>query len=232
MRSLIALLALPLASAFLPNLRDVRRGPPPALGLHYWNQINRRGGPCRLSNEEEIRIFEGEMRYELLEANRAGEMTDEQVAKGLERLDEQVVKLKQRRGVSDGGGSGKDSGMHVARLVGEHATWRWRQKEDELIVTVSLPPDTRGRDLQVDISRQSLCVTLPSGDEVLRGDFERPVRATETSWLVDDEQSGRVLQIVIPKTRPDRERTADGSFTESEPSMWGSIFKSEDTAAP
>lgn len=80
----------------------------------------------------------------------------------------------------------------------EQATlpYKWTQTLEEVDVTVSLPPGTRGRDLIVDIKLTSLKVALKGKEPLFEGTLYKPIHLDDSTWSISDS----LLEIHLDKS--------------------------------
>lgn len=84
----------------------------------------------------------------------------------------------------------------------------WSQTDDEVEVTLPLPPGTRAKDISCRVMPTSLRVAVLKEDErrmLVQGALLRKVRSDDSSWTIEASPSNdalRVLRLVLPKVVP------------------------------
>ncbi len=78
--------------------------------------------------------------------------------------------------------------------------YSWTQTLGDLVLSVPVPPGTKGRGCAVDIGRASISVGLAGAPPLLAGELWAPVQAEECFWNVD----GRALEVTLQKVRGQR----------------------------
>ncbi|KAJ3023946.1 hypothetical protein HKX48_009154 [Thoreauomyces humboldtii] len=64
--------------------------------------------------------------------------------------------------------------------------YAWRQTLQDVAVTIAVPKGTRGRDLAVSLTRTSISVAIKGQEPIVAGDFPSPVKASSSTWLLDN----------------------------------------------
>ncbi|KAK9378292.1 HSP20-like chaperone [Kockiozyma suomiensis] len=74
------------------------------------------------------------------------------------------------------------------KLEQDSLPYKWSQVLEELTVIVPVPPGTRSRDLQVQITRSKLFVALKSSlsAPIINDDFYKDVKVDDSTWTLDD----------------------------------------------
>ncbi|KAK9844019.1 hypothetical protein WJX81_002051 [Elliptochloris bilobata] len=73
--------------------------------------------------------------------------------------------------------------------------YSWVQTLGDVVVSVPVPPGTKGRQCAVDIKKGSLSVGVAGAPPLLAGELWAPVQAEECFWNVD----GRALEVTLQK---------------------------------
>lgn len=70
----------------------------------------------------------------------------------------------------------------------EQATlpYKWRQELGELDVTLEVPKGTRGKDLEVKISKTTLKVGLKGKEPIMEGELCKEIKPDESTWTIED----------------------------------------------
>ena len=78
--------------------------------------------------------------------------------------------------------------------------YSWVQTLGDVVVSVPVPPGTKGRACAVDIKKKAISAGLAGAPPLLAGELWAPVQAEECFWNVD----GRTLEITLQKARVPR----------------------------
>jgi len=100
---------------------------------------------------------------------------------------------------------------HMPRCLSAHAEpnagngadlerYSWVQTLGDVVVSVPVPPGTKGRACAVDIKKKAISAGLAGAPPLLAGELWAPVQAEECFWNVD----GRTLEITLQKARVPR----------------------------
>lgn len=68
---------------------------------------------------------------------------------------------------------------------GNHEKYSWTQQLSELEIEIPFPPETKSRDVVVDIQKNSLKVGLKNQEPILQGELFNEVKPAECSWTID-----------------------------------------------
>eukprot|EP01116_Phalansterium_solitarium_P019710 TRINITY_DN560_c0_g4_i1.p1 TRINITY_DN560_c0_g4~~TRINITY_DN560_c0_g4_i1.p1 ORF type:complete len:335 (+),score=151.00 TRINITY_DN560_c0_g4_i1:638-1642(+) len=77
--------------------------------------------------------------------------------------------------------------------------YSWTQTLGELEVRVTLPPGTRGRDLDVVFASEHMKVGLKGKPVLVSGNLHKKLKADETLWNVEDNKGEKVLVVTLTK---------------------------------
>ena len=82
-----------------------------------------------------------------------------------------------------------------------HDRYRWTQSLDTLMVYVPVPPDTKTKQLVIDIKKKHLTVKLAGQDPVLMGDMPNAVKMEDCFWSIEDDPKvgKRIISITLTK---------------------------------
>lgn len=82
-----------------------------------------------------------------------------------------------------------------------HERYRWTQSLDTLMVYVPVPPDTKTKQLVIDIKKKHLTVKLAGQDPVLMGDMPNAVKMEDCFWSIEDDPKvgKRIISITLTK---------------------------------
>ena len=75
--------------------------------------------------------------------------------------------------------------------------YSWTQTLGDVVLSVPVPPGTKGRQCAVDMKKNSISVGLAGAPPLLAGELWAPVQAEECFWNVD----GRALEVTLQKAR-------------------------------
>lgn len=80
---------------------------------------------------------------------------------------------------------------------GDYARYSFTQTDKEVTVNVPLPSGVTSKMLKVEIKPTSLLILLRCDDVVLSGNLFKPVKASDSTWFVQD---GHTLVVTLVKT--------------------------------
>ncbi|KZF26199.1 CS-domain-containing protein [Xylona heveae TC161] len=63
--------------------------------------------------------------------------------------------------------------------------YKWTQNIGDVDVTISVPGNLKGRDLNVVITKTSIKAGVKGQDPVLEGDFPKPIHVDESTWTLE-----------------------------------------------
>lgn len=75
--------------------------------------------------------------------------------------------------------------------------YSWTQTLGDVVLSVPVPPGTKGRQCAVDVKKNTISVGLAGAPPLLAGELWAPVQAEECFWNVD----GRALEVSLQKAR-------------------------------
>ena len=75
--------------------------------------------------------------------------------------------------------------------------YAWTQTLGDVVLSVPVPPGTKGRQCAVDVKKGAISVGLAGAPPLLAGELWAPVQAEECFWNVD----GRALEVTLQKVR-------------------------------
>ena len=75
--------------------------------------------------------------------------------------------------------------------------YSWTQTLGDVVLSVPVPPGTKGRQCMVDVKKHAISVGLAGAAPLLAGELWAPVLAEECFWNVD----GRALEVTLQKAR-------------------------------
>ena len=75
--------------------------------------------------------------------------------------------------------------------------YSWTQTLGDVVLSVPVPPGTKGRQCAVDVKKNTISVGLAGAPPLLAGELWAPVQAEECFWNVD----GRALEVTLQKAR-------------------------------
>lgn len=80
---------------------------------------------------------------------------------------------------------------------GDYSTYSFTQNDQELQVIVPIPPGTTSKQVSVEISTTRIFVGLKMKGvpPVLQGDLFKPIKASESSWSIEDRQ--RIVVTIV-----------------------------------
>ncbi|KAJ9201737.1 hypothetical protein DTO166G4_1977 [Paecilomyces variotii] len=79
--------------------------------------------------------------------------------------------------------------------------YKWKQTISEAEVTVPVPGNLKGRDLDVKITKTSIKVGVKGQEPILEGDFPHPIHADESTWTLEttSQPPGKEISIHLDK---------------------------------
>ncbi|RQM05632.1 hypothetical protein DH86_00003420 [Scytalidium sp. 3C] len=78
--------------------------------------------------------------------------------------------------------------------------YKWSQAIGDLDITLEVPGNLKGRDLNVDIKKTKLVVGIKGQDPIINGDLPHPIHVDESSWTLTSAPSGsKVIEIHLDK---------------------------------
>ncbi|KAH8816515.1 HSP20-like chaperone [Xylogone sp. PMI_703] len=89
-----------------------------------------------------------------------------------------------------------------AKELAEQAAlpYKWTQTIGDLDITLEVPGNLKGRDLNVDIKKNKLLVGIKGQDPIINGDLPHSVLVDESSWTLTSAPSGsKVIEIHLDK---------------------------------
>lgn len=76
--------------------------------------------------------------------------------------------------------------------------YEWKQSRNEVFVRFQVASGTRGRDIRVDTTLNSICAGPKTGAPVLNGKLSSNIIADDTLWTLNDESQ---VEIVLVKAK-------------------------------
>lgn len=77
--------------------------------------------------------------------------------------------------------------------------YKWTQTIKDLDITVPIPSNLKGRDLDVKIAKTSLSVAIKGQSPIMSGDLPHPVHVDESSWTLETTKEGKEISIHLDK---------------------------------
>lgn len=77
--------------------------------------------------------------------------------------------------------------------------YKWTQTIKDVDITVSIPPNLKGRDLDVKIGKTTLSVAVKGQEPILSGTLPHPIHIDESSWTLETIPSGKEVSIHLDK---------------------------------
>ncbi|KAL2022739.1 hypothetical protein VTK56DRAFT_4555 [Thermocarpiscus australiensis] len=78
--------------------------------------------------------------------------------------------------------------------------YKWTQTIGDLDISISVPGNIKGRDVVVDIKKQSIAAGLKGQDPILKGDLPHPIRIDDSTWTLSTAPDGtKVIEIHLDK---------------------------------
>lgn len=71
---------------------------------------------------------------------------------------------------------------------GDYETYSFTQNDSEVVVTIPLAKGTSAKSLAVQFSTNLIAAGLKGQPPILAGEFFKPIKASESSWLVEEKQ--------------------------------------------
>ncbi|KAI8903782.1 HSP20-like chaperone [Gorgonomyces haynaldii] len=70
-------------------------------------------------------------------------------------------------------------------MITVEGDYQWKQTLQDVDVTVKLPPQTKSKDLKVDIKKQGLTVIV-KGEQKIQGELFNAIKMDDSTWLIDN----------------------------------------------
>ncbi|KAL2154280.1 hypothetical protein VTH82DRAFT_2956 [Thermothelomyces myriococcoides] len=78
--------------------------------------------------------------------------------------------------------------------------YKWTQTIGDLDVSISVPGNLKGRDIIVDLKKNSISAGIRGQEPILKGDFPHPIRTDESTWTLSTAPDGsKVIEIHLDK---------------------------------
>ncbi|KAJ3270909.1 hypothetical protein HDV01_007306 [Terramyces sp. JEL0728] len=84
--------------------------------------------------------------------------------------------------------SDREEKLKLEQLELDKLPYKWKQTLQEVDLTIQLPKGTRGRDLQVTITKAHLSVTIKGQEPLVKGELCAPIKEEESTWLIDNNE--------------------------------------------
>ncbi|KAJ3270916.1 hypothetical protein HDV01_007313 [Terramyces sp. JEL0728] len=84
--------------------------------------------------------------------------------------------------------SDREEKLKLEQLELDKLPYKWKQTLQEVDLTIQLPKGTRGRDLQVTITKTHLSVTIKGQEPIVKGELCAPIKEEESTWLIDNNE--------------------------------------------
>ncbi|KAL2137472.1 hypothetical protein VTI28DRAFT_9553 [Corynascus sepedonium] len=78
--------------------------------------------------------------------------------------------------------------------------YKWTQTIGDLDVTISVPGNLKGRDIIVDLKKDSISAGIKGQDPILKGTFPHPIRIDDSTWTLSSAPGNtKVIEIHLDK---------------------------------
>ncbi|KAI9733037.1 MAG: hypothetical protein M1834_003582 [Cirrosporium novae-zelandiae] len=77
--------------------------------------------------------------------------------------------------------------------------YKWTQTIKDVDVTISVPGNIRGRDLEVVLLKTKLKVKIKGQDPIIDGDLPKPIHVDDSTWTLEPTPSGKDIAIHLDK---------------------------------
>ncbi|KAL9122329.1 MAG: hypothetical protein Q9187_001121 [Circinaria calcarea] len=75
--------------------------------------------------------------------------------------------------------------------------YKWTQTIGDLDITVPVPSNLKGKDINVVISKTKLKVGIKGQDPIIDGDFPHPIHTDESTWTLETTSSTTTKEIAL-----------------------------------
>ncbi|KAJ3321964.1 hypothetical protein HDV06_003717 [Boothiomyces sp. JEL0866] len=84
--------------------------------------------------------------------------------------------------------SDRQEKLRLEQIELDKLPYKWKQSLQEVDLTIQLPKGTRGRDLQVSITKTHISVALKGQEPIVKGELCAPIKEEDSTWLIDNNE--------------------------------------------
>ncbi|KAK8214320.1 HSP20-like chaperone [Phyllosticta capitalensis] len=77
--------------------------------------------------------------------------------------------------------------------------YQWTQTIQDVDLTIPIPGNYKGRDLDVKISTTKLRVAIKGQDPIIDGDLPKPIRVDDSTWTLETVPQGKEISVHLDK---------------------------------